>query len=50
MKSLFTDSERKAMRDALKYSKPTHGFSDSIDFTNSNRYGTNANGTKFKLK
>jgi len=47
MNSLFTDSERKAMRDALKYSKPTHGFNDSIDYTNSNRYGTNANGTKY---
>lgn len=47
MKTLFTDAERQAMRDALKYSKPTHGFNDSIDFKNSNRYGTNANGTKY---
>jgi len=47
MTSLFTDSERQAMREALNYSKPTHGFNDSIDFTNSNRYGTNANGTKY---
>ncbi len=47
MNSLFTDAERKAMREAMTYSQPTHGFSDSIDYTNSNRYGTNANGTKY---
>jgi hypothetical protein len=50
MQSLFTDAERAAMRDELTYSKPTHGFHDSIDYTNSNRYGTNANGTKFEVK
>jgi len=38
------------MLEALNYSKPTHGFADSIDYTNSNRYGTNANGTKFQVK
>lgn len=49
-RTLFTDAERAAMREALTYSKPTHGFNDSIDYTNSNRYGTNANGTKFEVK
>ena len=49
-RTLFTDAERAAMREALTYSKPTHGFNDSIDYTNSNRYGTNANGSKFKIK
>ena len=47
MNTLFTDAERAAMREELRYSKPTHGFHDSIDYTNVNRYGTNANGTKY---
>jgi len=47
MNSLFTNAERQEMREALTYSKPTHGFTDAIDYTNSNRYGTNANGTKY---
>lgn len=47
MNSLFTNDERRAMLEALTYSKPTHGFNDSIDFHNPNRYGTNANGTKY---
>ena len=47
MNSLFTTEERNAMRDALTYSKPTHGFNDSIDYTNRNRYGTNAKGSKY---
>ncbi len=47
MSTLFTDAERRAMLEALTYSQPTHGFTDSIDYTNSNRYGTNANGTKY---
>ena len=50
MKSLFTDAERAAMHEALNNSRPTHGFNDSIDYTNSNRYGTNANGTKYEVK
>lgn len=50
MKTLFTNEERAAIRYALNYSKPTHGFHDSIDYTNSNRYGTNANGTKYQVK
>jgi len=50
MSTLFTDAERRSMLEALNYSKPTHGFADSIDYTNSNRYGTNANGTKFQVK
>ena len=48
MRTLFTDAERQAMSEALAYSKPTHGFNESIDFKNSNRYGTNANGTKYQ--
>lgn len=47
MKSLFTNAERAALIEARKYSKPTHGFNDSIDYTNRNRYGTNANGSKY---
>lgn len=47
MNSMFTNEERSAMRDALTYSKPTHGFNDSIDYTNRNRYGSNANGSKY---
>ena len=47
MNTLFTNAERAAMLEALTYSKPTHGFADSIDYTNTNRYGTNANGTKY---
>ena len=50
MPSLFTNAERQAMREALTYSKPTHGFNDSIDYTNNSRYGTNANGTKYEVK
>lgn len=50
MKSLFTDAERAAMLEELTYSKPTHGFNDSIDYTNNQRYGTNANGTKYEVK
>jgi len=50
MRTLFTDAERAAMREALTYSRPTHGFNDSVDYTNSTRYGTNANGTKFEVK
>jgi len=38
------------MREALNYSRPTHGFNDSIDYTNRNRYGTNADGTKYKVQ
>ena len=49
-RTLFTDAERAAMREELSYSKPTHGFNDSIDYTNSTRYGTNANGTKYEVK
>ena len=30
------------------YSEPTHSFHDSIDYTNNERYGTNANGTKYR--
>lgn len=47
MNSLFTDAERAAMLEQMTYSKPTHGFTDSIDYTNSNRYGSNANGSKY---
>jgi hypothetical protein len=51
MKSLFTDAERAEMREQLRHpSKVTHTFTDSIDYTNSNRYGTNANGTKYQVK
>lgn len=54
MKSMFTDAEREAMRLELKYgrhySAPTHSFHDSIDYTNNQRYGTNANGTKYEIK
>ena len=48
MKTLFTDAERRAMLEELTYSRPTHGFNDSIDYTNRERYGTNANGTKYR--
>jgi hypothetical protein len=47
MNSLFTNEERNAMREALRYSKPTHGFNDLIDYTNRNLYGTNADGSKY---
>ena len=51
MKTMFTDAERAAMRAELRNpSKVTHTFNDSIDYTNSNRYGTNANGTKYQVK
>jgi len=47
--SLFTNAEREAMRLALKYpSKVTHTFADSIDYRNRERFGTNANGTKYR--
>ena len=36
------------MLEELTYSRPTHGFNDSIDYTNRERYGTNANGTKYR--
>ena len=49
-RTLFTDAERAAMREELNYSKPTHGFNDYIDYTNNQRYGTNANGTKYQIK
>lgn len=45
--SLFTDLERAEMLEQLTYSKATHSFNDSIDYTNSNRYGTNADGSKY---
>jgi hypothetical protein len=38
------------MRDELTYSRPTHGFNDSIDYTNRSRYGTNANGSKYEIR
>jgi len=47
MKSLFTNAERAALTEERTYSKSTHGFNDSIDYTNRNRYGTNANGSKY---
>ena len=50
MRTLFTDAERAEMLEAKQYSKPTHKFTDSIDYTNNNRYGTNANGTKYQVK
>lgn len=47
--SLFTDAERRAMALELKYpSKVTHTFADSIDYRSRERYGTNANGTKYR--
>lgn len=47
--SLFTDAERRAMRLELMYpSKVTHTFADSIDYRSRERYGTNANGTKYR--
>lgn len=49
-RTLFTDAERAAMREELTYSRPTHGFNDSIDYTNNQRYGTNANGTKYEIR
>lgn len=49
MKSLFTDAERQAMRLELMYpSKVTHKFEDSIDYRNIERFGTNADGSKFR--
>ena len=51
MNTLFTDAERAALLESKRYpSKVTHRFNDSIDYTNSNRYGTNANGTKYQVK
>ena len=49
-RTLFTDAERAAMREELTYSRPTHGFNDAIDYTSNQRYGTNANGTKYEIK
>jgi hypothetical protein len=49
MSTLFTDAERKAMRLELRHpSKVTHTFNDSVDFRNRERFGTNANGTKYR--
>jgi hypothetical protein len=49
MKSMFTDAERAAALEAKRYpSKVTHRFNDSIDYRNRERFGTNANGTKYR--
>jgi len=47
MTSLFTNADRAALI-ASKGTQATHSFHDSIDYVNSNRYGTNANGSKYK--
>lgn len=49
MPSMFTDAERLAMREELRHpSKVTHTFADSIQYTDRERFGTNANGTKYR--
>lgn len=47
--SLFTDAERASLIESKKYpSKISHTFADSISWDSRERFGTNANGTKFK--
>lgn len=48
MRTLFTNEQRKQMREELNYSKPTHSFDDAICWNHEEKYGTNTNGTKFR--
>lgn len=48
MKTLFTNEERKKMREEMNYSRPTHFFEDSVNWNHTEKFGTNANGTRYK--